>query len=159
MTEFVVDDLLKQMMERKGSDLHLVAGDPPRVRLYGDLQTIDAARLKPDVLKDALYAIMPARAKQRYEAEEGADFAHAIPGLARFRVNILRHLGGIGAVFRAIPSQALTMDQLNLPDSVRNLCRIVNGLIMATAPLVAVLMLGSLPANRRSASLPPQGGR
>jgi twitching motility protein PilT len=132
MSELVVDDLLRQMMERKGSDLHLVAGDPPRVRLYGDLQTLDAARLRPDVLKDALYAIMPARAKQRYEAEEGADFAHAIPGLARFRVNILRHLGGIGAVFRAIPSQALSIEQLALPEVVRMLCREKQGLVLVT---------------------------
>ena len=132
MTALVVDDLLKQMMERKGSDLHLIAGDPPRVRQYGDLHTLEPTRLKPDVLKDALYAIMPARAKQRYEAEEGADFAHAIPGVARFRVNILRHIGGIGAVFRAIPSQALTIEQLALPDVVRMLCREKQGLVLVT---------------------------
>jgi Tfp pilus assembly pilus retraction ATPase PilT len=82
VSEIVIDELLKQMMARKGSDLHLVAGDPPRVRLYGDLQTLEPTKLTPDQLKDALYTIMPARAKQRFEAEEGADFAHAIQGLA-----------------------------------------------------------------------------
>ena len=132
MTEIVIDELLKQMMARKGSDLHLVAGDPPRVRLYGDLQTLEPTRLKPDQLKDALYAIMPARAKQRFEAEEGADFAHAIPGVARFRVNVLRHLGGVGAVLRAIPTQALTIEQLALPEVVRSLCREKQGLLLVT---------------------------
>ena len=132
MSEIVIDELLKQMMARKGSDLHLVAGDPPRVRLYGDLQTLEPTKLTPDQLKDALYTIMPARAKQRFEAEEGADFAHAIQGLARFRVNVLRHLGGIGAVFRAIPSQALSIEQLALPEVVRSLCREKQGLVLVT---------------------------
>jgi twitching motility protein PilT len=127
-----IDDLLKQMLARKGSDLHLFSGDPPRIRQYGDLMTLDAPRLKADALKEMLYAIMPSRARQRFEAEEGADFAHAIPDLARFRVNVLRHLGGIGAVFRGIPSQALTIEQLALPDIVRNLCREKQGLLLVT---------------------------
>jgi twitching motility protein PilT len=132
VSELEVDALLRQMVERKGSDLHLIAGDPPRVRLYGDLSNLDSTRLKPDALQAALYAIMPARARQRYESEEGADFAHEIPGVARFRVNILRHLGGIGAVLRAIPSQALTMEQLALPEVVRSLCREKQGLVLVT---------------------------
>ena len=127
-----IDELLKQVLARKGSDLHLFAGDPPRVRLYGDLLTLEVGRLRQDALKEMLYAIMPGRARQRFEAEEGADFAHAIPGVARFRVNVLRHLGGIGAVFRAIPSQALSIEQLALPDVVRALCREKQGLVLVT---------------------------
>ena len=127
-----IDELLKQMLARKGSDLHLFAGEPPRIRLYGDLMTLESGRLKQDALKEMLYAIMPGRARQRFESEEGADFAHAIPDVARFRVNVLRHLGGIGAVFRAIPSQALTIDQLALPDVVRALCREKQGLVLVT---------------------------
>ena len=132
MSAEFIDDLLKQMLARKCSDLHLFSGDPPRIRLYGDLLTLDAPRLKADELKEMLYAIMPSRARQRFEAEEGADFAHAIPDVARFRVNVLRHLGGIGAVFRGIPSQALTIEQLALPDVVRNLCREKQGLLLVT---------------------------
>ena len=55
-----------------------------------------------------------------------------IPGVSRFRVNVFRHIGGLGAVFRAIPSKALTLEQLNLPDAVRSLCRVNNGLILVT---------------------------
>jgi twitching motility protein PilT len=128
----IIDDMLLQMLEKKASDLHLVAGDPPRVRQYGELHVLDAARLKPDELKESLYTIMPARAKQRFEAEEGADFAHPIPGVARFRVNVLRHLGGMGAVFRGIPSTALTLEQLALPEVVRSMCREKQGLLLVT---------------------------
>ncbi|HEU4516938.1 MAG TPA: PilT/PilU family type 4a pilus ATPase, partial [Steroidobacteraceae bacterium] len=68
----------------------------------------------------------------RFEKQDGADFAHNIDGRGRFRVNVLRQLNGMGAVFRAIPSKALTMDELKLPDSVRQLCRAPNGLILVT---------------------------
>jgi twitching motility protein PilT len=104
MAALNIDELLRVMLEQKGSDLHLIAGDPARIRQYGDLKTLDGARLRADELKEALYALMPARARQKLEAEEGCDFAHAIAGLARFRVNVLRHLGGMGAVFRGIPT-------------------------------------------------------
>jgi twitching motility protein PilT len=63
---------------------------------------------------------------------DGADFAYMIPGVSRFRVNVFRHIGGLGAVFRAIPSKALTLEQLNMPYAVRSLCRVTNGLILVT---------------------------
>ncbi|HEX9851490.1 MAG TPA: PilT/PilU family type 4a pilus ATPase, partial [Woeseiaceae bacterium] len=69
---------------------------------------------------------------ERFENKDGTDFAYHLQGVARFRVNVMRQLNGMGAVFRAIPSQALTLDQLNMPDPVRNLCRIISGLILVT---------------------------
>ena len=75
---------------------------------------------------------MPKLAQQRFEAQDGADFAYTLAGLGRFRVNVLRHLNGMGAVMRAIPSQALSMDELNLPESVRQLCKAATGLILVT---------------------------
>ena len=69
---------------------------------------------------------------QRLEDKHGADFAYILPGVSRFRVNVMRHLYGLGCVFRAIPSKALTLDQLNMPDAVRNLCKVNNGLILVT---------------------------
>jgi twitching motility protein PilT len=79
-----------------------------------------------------LLEIMPKLAQQRFEAQDGADFAYTLAGLGRFRVNVLRHLNGMGAVMRAIPSQALSMDELNLPESVRQLCKAATGLILVT---------------------------
>jgi twitching motility protein PilT len=127
-----IDEFLAEVLNKKGSDLHFIAGDPPRIRLYGDLLTLRPERLKADFVREALYEIIPRKALERFEAKDGTDFAYHLQGVARFRVNIMRQLNGMGAVFRIIPSQALTLDQLNLPDSVRNLCKVISGLILVT---------------------------
>jgi twitching motility protein PilT len=127
-----IDQLLEEVMRRRGSDLHFIAGDPPRLRVYGDLQALRPEQLKADFVKELLYEIMPRKAIQRFEDQEGADFAYAVPGLARFRVNVMRQLNGMGAVCRVIPSAALTLDQLNMPEAVRSLCRVNSGLILVT---------------------------
>ncbi len=75
---------------------------------------------------------MPKAALERFESKDGADFAHTIPEHGRFRVNVMRQLNGMGAVFRAIPSKALTLDQLKMPEAVRQMCRANNGLILVT---------------------------
>jgi twitching motility protein PilT len=127
-----IDEYLTEVLNKKGSDLHFLAGDPPRIRLYGDLLQLRPDRLAPDFVRESLYEIMPKKATERFESKDGTDFAYHLQGVARFRVNVMRHLSGMGAVFRAIPSQALTLDQLNMPDSVRNLCRVISGLILVT---------------------------
>ncbi len=127
-----IDTFLMEILERRGSDLHYIAGDLPRIRQYGDLQPLRQERLEAQTVRDALYEIMPKTAVERFESKDGADFAYTLGDRARFRVNVLRHLGGMGAVFRAIPSKAMTLDELNLPDSVRQLCRASNGLILVT---------------------------
>jgi twitching motility protein PilT len=127
-----IDEFLKEVLQRKGSDLHFIAGDPPRVRLYGDLSPLRAELLTADFARETLYEIMPTKAQQRFEKQDGADFAYTLGELGRFRVNVMRQLNGMGAVFRAIPSKALSMDELKLPDSVRALARANNGLILVT---------------------------
>jgi twitching motility protein PilT len=127
-----IDAFLLEVLEKRGSDLHFIAGDPPRIRLFGDLTALRPDKLAPDLVKEALYEIMPKAALERFEAKDGADFAYTIPDRGRFRVNVMRQLNGMGAVFRAIPSKALTLDDLKLPESVRQLCRANNGLILVT---------------------------
>jgi twitching motility protein PilT len=127
-----IDEFLTEVLQRKGSDLHFIAGDPPRLRVYGDLTALRPEVLKADFVREALYEIMPPKAQARFEEKEGADFAYAVPDLARFRVNVMRQLNGMGAVCRVIPSAALTLDQLNMPEAVRGLCRINSGLILVT---------------------------
>src|SRR5882757_271560 len=118
-----IDEYLKEVLSKGGSDLHFIAGDPPRIRFYGELQTLRSESLEAKAVEEILREIMPRAAVQRLEEKHGADFAYIIPGVSRFRVNVMRHLYGLGAVFRAIPSKALTLDQLNMPDAVRNLCK------------------------------------
>jgi twitching motility protein PilT len=127
-----IDPLLIEILEKRGSDLHFIAGDPPRVRVYGDLMPLRPDKLNAEFVKTTLYEVMPKTAVDRFERKDGADFAYSLEGRGRFRVNIMRQLNGMGAVFRAIPSKALTLDELKLPDAVRQLCRANSGLILVT---------------------------
>ena len=127
-----IDQYLTQVLERNGSDLHFLAGDPARVRQYGELKSLGEQPLAAETVKTTLYEIMPKLAVERFEAKDGTDFAYAIPNVARFRVNVMRQLNGMGAVFRAIPSSAKTAEELKLPTAVMDLCRINSGLILVT---------------------------
>jgi twitching motility protein PilT len=127
-----IDEYLEEILKRNGSDLHFMAGGPPRIRQYGKLMTLREDRLAAELVREALYEIMPRQAIERFETKEGADFAYSLGTLARFRVNVLRHLDGMGAVFRAIPSKAMTLEQLKMPEAVKNLCKVSNGLILVT---------------------------
>ena len=127
-----IDSLLIEVLEKRGSDLHFIAGDPPRIRLFGDLSSLKPEKLAAEFVKQALYEILPKAALERFEAKDGADFAYTLADRGRFRVNVMRHLNGIGAVFRAIPSKALTLDELKMPEAVRQMCRTNNGLILVT---------------------------
>jgi twitching motility protein PilT len=127
-----IDSLLIEVLEKRGSDLHFIAGDPPRIRLYGDISPLRPERLAPEAVQQALYEIMPKTAVERFEAKEGADFAYTLGDRGRFRVNVMRQLNGMGGVFRAIPSKALTLDELKLPEAVRQMCRATSGLILVT---------------------------
>ena len=127
-----IDPYLQQVLELNGSDLHFLAGDPPRVRQFGELKHLRPEPLTADMVKATLYEIMPKLAVERFESKDGTDFAYSMPNIARFRVNVMRQLNGMGAVFRAIPSKARTSEELNLPPAVRNMCNINNGLILVT---------------------------
>ncbi|MEO7774675.1 MAG: PilT/PilU family type 4a pilus ATPase [Steroidobacteraceae bacterium] len=127
-----IDEYLNEIIGRRASDLHFIAGDPTRLRLYGDLTPLRPDRLTAEFAKEALYEIMPKKAVERFEKHDGADFAYTLEGKGRFRVNVMRQINGMGAVFRAIPSKALTMDELKLPDAIRQMCRATSGLILVT---------------------------
>lgn len=127
-----IDDLLTNMQMRKGSDLHLIAGDPPRMRVNGDLLTVENQPLAGPELEDELLRIMTATHVEQFKQHDSADFAHEIPEVSRFRVNVFRHLNGIGAVFRGIPSHALSLAELNMPEAVHDMTRAVQGMILVT---------------------------
>jgi twitching motility protein PilT len=96
------------------------------------LHAIMEEKLTIDTVREAMFEIMDGTTQKTFEANDAADFAYEIEGVSRFRVNVFRHLNGIGAVFRAIPSQAKTLDELNMPDVVRTLCRHTQGMILVT---------------------------
>ena len=127
-----IDAYLKDALEKSSSDLHFISGDPARVRVHGALQTLSKDTLTTEFVKEALYEIMSGTTQQDFEKNDAVDFAYEITGQSRFRVNVMRHLNGVGAVFRAIPSTALSLEELKMPEVVHNLCKQTSGLILVT---------------------------
>ena len=127
-----IDEFLIQALQQNASDLHFVSGDPARTRIHGGLQTLRNERLAIDFVQDAVFEIMDGAAQRMFEEREAADFAYEIPDVSRFRVNAFRHLNGIGAIFRAIPSKALSLEELKMPPVVHNLCKHTQGMILVT---------------------------
>ena len=129
-----VDAFLELLIKQKGSDLHLVSGNPPRIRLYGEIHPIKYRELTEDETKDLLFEIMPDRVRTIFEEKGGVDFGYELAGASRFRVNAFRHLDGTGAVFRAIPEQIVTLDELRMPSVLKALSRQRKGLILVSGP-------------------------
>jgi twitching motility protein PilT len=127
-----IDKYLQACLNQNASDLHFISGDPVRARVHGGLQAIMEEKLTIEVVREAMLEIMDGTTQNFFEANDAADFAYEIEGVSRFRVNVFRHLNGIGAIFRAIPSKARSLDELNMPDVVRNLCRHTQGMILVT---------------------------
>jgi twitching motility protein PilT len=127
-----IDEFLKEALVKSSSDLHFISGDPPRVRVHGSLTLLRNDVLTVDAVRDALYEIMSGTTQRDFEKDDAVDFAYEIPGVSRFRVNVMRHLNGIGGVFRAIPSRALTLEELKMPEVVHNLCKQTQGMILVT---------------------------
>lgn len=127
-----IDQYLKDALVKSSSDLHFISGDPPRVRIYGSLTTLNDEILTIDFVKEAVYEIMNGQMQKDFEKDDAVDFAYEIPDVSRFRVNVMRHLNGIGAVLRAIPSKALSLEQLEMPDAVHNFCKHTSGMILVT---------------------------
>jgi twitching motility protein PilT len=131
----VVDRLLLTMLEMGASDLHLSSDCPPRIRVHGKMTLLPGAETRNEhVLLEQLFEITPERNRLEFEARNDTDFAHAIPGVSRFRANLFRDRRGPGAVFRAIPFEILTPDQLGLPAQVLELCYLSKGLVLVTGP-------------------------
>ncbi len=127
-----IDHYLRALIETESSDLHFIAGQPPRMRTFGDLKSFEDDVLTAARTEEILREIMPQAAQNQLEDHDSADFAYMIEGVARFRVNILRHLGGLGGIFRAIPTTAKTLEDLSMPPAVRELCKETQGLLLVT---------------------------
>ncbi len=127
-----IDTYLDAMLKENASDLHFVSGDPVRARVHGKLRQLMPETLTTDHVKLCLEEMMDHTAKRAFQDHDAADFAYEIPDVSRFRVNAFRHLNGIGAVMRAIPSQAMTLEDLNMPTVVHELCRHTQGMILVT---------------------------
>ncbi len=127
-----IDSYLQAALKQSASDLHFVSGDPVRARVHGGLQILMEDKLEAELVGEALYEIMDGTTQRAFKKDDAADFAYEIEDVSRFRVNVFRHLNGIGAIFRAIPSTALTLEQLNMPPIIHSLCKQTQGMILVT---------------------------
>lgn len=127
-----MDQFLQAALQQNASDLHFLSGDPPRVRVHGGLKNLMDQTLTVEFVQDAVFEIMDGVAQATFEREDAADFAYEIPDISRFRVNAFRHLNGVGAIFRAIPSKAMSLEDLNMPKVVHQLCKHTSGMILVT---------------------------
>ncbi|MEM1452904.1 MAG: type IV pilus twitching motility protein PilT, partial [Planctomycetota bacterium] len=130
-----IDALFNRMVEVGASDLHMTAGNKPQFRLHGDIVAIEeCSEIAPEQMKQVLKEICPSNVWKSFEETCDADFAYEIPGLARFRSNFFMDNRGPGAVFRVIPEEILTCEQLGLPDAIKRMCYLSKGLVVVTGP-------------------------
>lgn len=130
-----IDRYFKLMVEHSASDLHISTGCKPMFRKDGAMLPLkNDDDMEPQRAKTILYEIMPRENKEQFNAANDTDFAYEIEGLGRYRCNIFRDRNGIGGVFRLIPHEILTVEQLGIPEAVKNFCTLNKGLVLVTGP-------------------------
>ena len=127
-----IDEIFKLIKEQGASDLHMASGSKPMVRLHSELQSVDYVELTPELNRKLLYELMTPEQVHHFERNKEVDFSYEIKGTTRVRCNIFEQKNGIGAVFRLIPTEILTMEQLNLPDQLKKFCELPRGLVVVT---------------------------
>jgi twitching motility protein PilT len=129
-----ITELLAFSVQHKASDLHLSAGVPPLIRVDGDVRRLNIPALDHKAVHALVYDIMNDRQRKEYEEKLESDFSFEVPGLARFRVNAFVQNRGAAAVFRTIPSEVLSLDDLNAPEVFRSISDNPRGLVLVTGP-------------------------
>ena len=130
-----LSELLHKLSEIGGSDLHITTGTPPLVRVHGEIRALDGYRpLTSGETKQLAYSVLTDAQKHRFEENLELDFSFGVKGLSRFRANVFNQRGAVGAVFRAIPYEIKTFDELGLPQVLQELCTKPRGLVLVTGP-------------------------
>ena len=129
-----IDAFFKLMNDEGASDLHMVAEQQPILRIRGDMERVKFKRMGNDELRTMLYEICPEEKIKLFEENGDVDFGYEIPGLARYRCNFFQQKFGVGAVFREIPSEIMTCEQLGLPKVIARLAHLPKGLVLVTGP-------------------------
>ncbi|MES2179614.1 MAG: ATPase, T2SS/T4P/T4SS family, partial [Gemmatimonadota bacterium] len=129
-----LDTLLRTMVQKGASDLHLRCGEPPILRLHGEMARMDQAALEPEETDSMIRSIMPERNRQEFTETNDTDYAYEIPGVARFRANAAKDRRGPTAVFRQIPATVVTVEQMGITPEVQRLCQLNKGLVLVTGP-------------------------
>ena len=129
-----LDLLFEKMVALKASDMHLTIGNPPLIRVRGDLAPLDDWIMTEQVLHTLIYETMSPEQWELCWQRKDYDYAYEVPSLARFRANVFFNQQGIAAVFRTIPAKILTLSDLNMPPVLKDICKIKRGLVLVTGP-------------------------
>ena len=129
-----LDALLREMVARRASDLHLRCGQAPVLRVHGDVLRLPAPPLDAGAVDAMLRAVMPERNRRQYARTRDTDYAYELAGTGRFRANALRERLGPAAVFRHIPAAVVTVEEMGLSAEVQRLCQLTKGLVLVTGP-------------------------
>src|SRR5213592_1702818 len=130
-----IDDLLEQMVAMGASDLHITVGSPPAFRKRGHINRAEGYEpFTADDTRALLYRILSSEQQKNFELKRQLDFAYAMPGLARFRVNVYYQREAVGAAFRLISQEIKTMEELSLPPILHSLAEYPRGLVLVTGP-------------------------
>jgi len=133
-----IDHMLRFMVEQSGSDLHLMCGSRPLIRVHGDLRKIDfgdgGVVLTPEMNRGLIYEMLNDDQIRHFEATGDLDLAYELKGVARFRVNVHSQINGPSTVMRTIPTDIATVDELGLPDQLKEIAQFSSGLILVTGP-------------------------
>ncbi len=129
-----IDKLFRILKERKGSDLHVSVGAPPLIRVSGDLVPLSSNELPQTETKKILYEIMSPYQQEQFEKNMEMDFAYGLAGVGRFRANIFLQNRGIAGVFRIIPEEILSVEQLKCPPQILNFAKLHRGMVLCTGP-------------------------
>ncbi len=132
--DYIIEDLMEEVVERKGSDIHISAGQPPYIRINGHLTATERDPLTPEECQRLIYAMLNNTQRKNFEQNWELDCSYGVKGLARFRVNVYKDRGAIAACLRALSSKIPDMDDLKLPNVVRELAEMPRGLILVTGP-------------------------
>ena len=127
-------DLLKTLVEKSGSDLHITINTPPQVRVHGHLERLEGGDLTAAETKQLAYSVLTDAQKKRFEETLELDFSFGIKGIARFRCNMFNQRGAVGAVYRVIPEKIRTFQELGLPAVLSTLAERPRGLVLVTGP-------------------------
>jgi twitching motility protein PilT len=127
-------ELLKTMVERDGSDLHISTDTPPQIRVHGHLERLAMPELSPADSKQLVYSVLTDQQKKRFEETQELDFSFGIKGMARFRCNVFNQRGAVAAVYRLIPEKIRSFAELGLPPVLATLSERPRGLVLVTGP-------------------------
>ncbi len=130
----IIKTLLKEMMERRATDLHLTVGTPPVIRIDGDLERMEYDPLTPQDTQNLVYSLLKDEQKKRFELEKELDLAFSVRGLSRFRANVFLQRSCVACAIRAIPHEILSFEELGLPKAVNEFAEKRQGLILVTGP-------------------------